>query len=387
MFPRISDLINYLLGTNINLPVNSYGFMLAMAFLAGGIIIWQELRRKERNGEIPVQQKKVLIGGPPPLPEILLTSLFGFIIGWKFLGIALNYSEFSQMPEDYILSGKGSLGGGILFAVAIGGYNWWKSKQKQLKDPYWKEETVHPYQITPMILMVAAFFGIIGSKIFDMMEHLDDLLRDPLSELLSFSGLTFYGGLIVAAFAVLWYANRNKIRFPFMLDVAAPGLILAYAVGRIGCQLAGDGCWGIVNTSPKPGWLGFLPDWMWSFKYPHNVIDEGLQILNCGSPHCHVLAMPVFPTPFYETLLGLLIFGILWSLRKKLKTPGFLFCVYLILSGFERFFIEKIRINRVYDILGLHLTQAEGIAILLVITGLLGFWYFSKNNYGIKENN
>jgi prolipoprotein diacylglyceryltransferase len=169
--------------------------------------------------------------------------------------------------------------------------------------------------------------------------------------------------------------------------VAAPGLILAYAVGRIGCQLAGDGCWGIVNTSPKPGWLGFLPNWMWSFKYPHNVIDEGLQILNCSSPHCHVLAAPVFPTPFYETLIGLLIFGILWSLRKKLRTPGFLFCLYLILNGIERFFIERIRINRVYDILGLHLTQAEGIAVLLVITGFLGFWYFSKKNYGIKENN
>jgi prolipoprotein diacylglyceryltransferase len=70
-----------------------------------------------------------------------------------------------------------------------------------------------------------------------------------------------------------------------------------------------------------------------------------------------------------------------------LKIPGFLFCLYLILNGIERFFIEKIRINRVYDILGLHLTQAEGIAILLMITGLLGFWYFSKNNYGIKENN
>ncbi|MGA3014260.1 MAG: prolipoprotein diacylglyceryl transferase family protein, partial [Bacteroidales bacterium] len=223
MFPHISDLINYLLGTNINLPVNSYGFMLAMAFLAGGTIIWLELKRKERNGEVPAQQKKVLIGGPPPLPEILLTSFFGFIIGLKFLGIALNYSEFSQLPEDYILSGKGSIGGGILFAVALGGYNWWKSKQKQLKQPYWKEETVHPYQLTPMILMVAAFFGIIGSKIFDMMEHLDDLLRDPVSTLLSFSGLTFYGGLIVASFAVLWYANRNKIKFPFMLDVAAPG--------------------------------------------------------------------------------------------------------------------------------------------------------------------
>jgi prolipoprotein diacylglyceryl transferase len=380
MFPRISDLINYLFGTNIDLPVNSYGLMMAIAFIAGGLIIWLELRRKEREGLIHSQQKKVLMGGPPALPELLFTILFGFIIGWKFIGIILNYPEFSRMPEDYILSAKGSIGGALLLAVLLGGYTWLRMKKKQLKQPYWKEETVHPQELTPMILMVAAFFGIIGAKIFDMMEHLDDLIHDPVSTLLSFSGLTFYGGLIVASFAVLWYASRHKIRVPYMLDTAAPGLILAYAIGRIGCQLSGDGCWGVINTSPKPGWLGFLPDWMWSFRYPHNVIDEGNLITNCTGPHCHILGMPVLPTPFYETVLGLIIFGILWGLRKRLKIPGYLFCIYLILNGIERFFIERIRINRVYDVLGMYLTQAEIIAVFLVVIAIVGFWYFRMKN-------
>lgn len=384
MFPRISDLINYLFGTHIDLPVNSYGFMMAIAFLAGGTIIWMELRRKERIGEIHPQQKKVLKGGTPSIPDLLLALLFGFIIGWKLIGLILDYNEFSRMPEDYILSAKGSIGGALLIAVLLGGYTWLKMKKQQLKEPYWKVETVHPYELTPMIILVAAFFGIIGAKIFDTMEHLDDLIRDPVSTLLSFSGLTFYGGLIVAAFAVLWYANRHKIKVPFMLDTAAPGLILAYAIGRIGCQLSGDGCWGIINTSPKPGWMGFLPDWMWSFRYPNNVIDEGNLITNCTGPHCHILGMPVFPAPFYETILGLIIFGILWGLRKKLKIPGYLFCIYLVLNGIERFFIERIRINKVYDVFGMSLTQAEIIAVLLVLTGIFGFWYFRMKNEKLK---
>jgi prolipoprotein diacylglyceryl transferase len=354
--------------------------MLAIAFLAGGSVVWMELKRKERNGEIHSQKKKVLMGGPPALAEVLLTTLFGFIIGWKFIGIIINYSEFSSMPENYILSDNGSIPGAVILSALLGGLTWLKMKKQQLKEPYWKEEIVHPYELTPMIILVAAFFGIIGAKIFDMMEHLEDLIKDPVSTLLSFSGLTFYGGLIVASFAVLWYANRNKIRVPFMLDSAAPGLILAYAIGRIGCQLSGDGCWGVINASPKPGWMGFIPGWMWSFRYPHNVIDEGIQIANCTLPHCHMLVSPVFPTPFYETLLGLAIFGILWGLRKKLKIPGNLFCIYLILNGIERFFIERIRINRVYDLLGTHFTQAEIIAILLVLAGITGFWYFRNKS-------
>lgn len=361
--------------------------MMVVAFIAGGSVVWMELRRKERMGDIPFQKKKVLKGGPPALPELFLTVILGFILGWKFIGIILNYSEFSRMPEDYILSGKGSIAGAVILSALLGGLTWLRMKKQQLKKPYWIEEIIHPYQLTPTIIMVAAFFGIIGAKIFDMMEYLDDLIRDPVSTLFSFSGLTFYGGLIVASFAVLWYANRNKIRVPFMLDSAAPGLILAYAIGRIGCQLSGDGCWGIINASPKPGWMAFIPGWMWSFRYPHNVIDEGIQITNCIGPHCHILAVPVFPTPFYETVLGLVIFGILWELRKKLKIPGYLFCVYLILNGIERFFIERIRINRVYDLLGIHLTQAEIIAILLVLAGVIGFWFFRTKNEKLRITN
>ena len=93
------------------------------------------------------------------------------------------------------------------------------------------------------------------------------------------SGLTCYWGLICGALGVIWYTRKHKIPLLPLLDVGAPAMMLAYGVGRIGCQLSGDGDWGIVNTYPKPGWMSFLPDWMWSFNFPRNVAHEGTVIL------------------------------------------------------------------------------------------------------------
>ncbi|TSA24222.1 MAG: diacylglyceryl transferase [Bacteroidetes bacterium] len=376
MFPRISDILNYLFGTHLDIPIQTYGFMVAMAFIAGAVVLYLELKRKERAGQIPAQQKKVLKGGPATFQELFFTAVFGFILGWKGVGLILQYGTFRQNPQDFILSWSGNLLAGLILAAGFAGYQFYKKRKERLDPPVWEEVTVHPCQLTGNILLVAAIFGIIGSKIFDTLEHLDNLVRDPLGTLFSFDGLSFYGGLLVASVAVVWYARKNGIRMPFIADAIAPALILAYAVGRIGCQLAGDGCWGVINPHPMPEWLSFLPDWVWSFQYPHNVIDEGVLIPGCEGNHCFHLPYAVYPTPFYETLLGLVIFGILMVIRKGLKVPGYLFSVYLILNGIERFLIEQIRINKAYDLLGLQLTQAQAIAILLILLGLAGFWYF-----------
>jgi prolipoprotein diacylglyceryltransferase len=210
------------------------------------------------------------------------------------------------------------------------------------------------------------------------MEHWNEFVSDPVGALLSFSGLTFYGGLIFGAIAVLYYANKLGVRYYHMIDAAAPGLILAYAVGRGGCQLSGDGDWGIVNTSPKPGWLSFLPDWMWSFKYPHNVINEGIPIPGCEGRFCMELPEAVFPTPFYEIIMASIIFIILWNIRKRITVPGMLFSIYLVLNGLERFLIEEIRVNRHYNVLRLSLSQAQIIALLLMICGIAGIWFFNR---------
>ncbi|HET9279837.1 MAG TPA: prolipoprotein diacylglyceryl transferase family protein, partial [Flavitalea sp.] len=161
-------------------------------------------------------------------------------------------------------------------------------------------------------------------------------------------------------------------------DAAAPALMLAYSVGRIGCQVSGDGDWGIVNNGPKP--FSWLPDWMWGYTYPNNVarMDQDNPIPGCTDKFCFQLSEPHFPTPFYETVICFILFLVLWSLRKRLKIPGTLFALYLILNGIERFFIEKIRVNTKIHLFGLQFTQAELISSLLLISGLLLWFYLRK---------
>ena len=378
MFPRISDLINYLLGTDLEIPIQSYGLMLALSFIAGAVILYIELKRKEKAGQIHPHVETVLTGAPASLQELVLSGIFGFIIGWKIIGLMVEYPLFSAQPQNFILSLQGSFPGGLLMAAFMVFITYYTRKKKELKPPVREEVVVHPYQLSLNILLMAAIFGIAGAKLFDTLEHLDELMQDPLKILLSFDGLTFYGGLIVAFVAVMWYVHSKKVPYPQFLDAVAPALILAYAVGRMGCQISGDGCWGIPNPEPQPGWLAFLPDWTWSFTYPHNVINEGVPIPNCSGNNCHMLAQPVFPVPLYETTLSLIIFLFLWLIRRKLNSPGNLFAIYLILNGAERFFIEKIRVNIVYEFAGLRFTQAEVIAICLVILGCVGLWYFSS---------
>ena len=378
MYPKISDFFNELLGTNINLPIQTYGFFVAMAFLAAALILYLELKRKEKNGAIKSHTRKIWKGKPASTQELVTSGLFGFIIGFKIVGMFFDYSYFADNPQEYILSWDGNIWGGLILA-GLSIYNTYRNKKKdQLEKPILEDVEVHPYQLTGNIVLIAAIFGILGAKLFDIFEHLDDLFRDPIGTIFSFSGLAFYGGLIVAAFAVIFYAEKNKIKWPYIADVTAPALILAYAVGRIGCQLSGDGCWGVENLNPKPEWLGFLPDWMWAFKYPGNVIDDGVRISNCTGQHCYILENPVYPTPFYETSMGIIIFLILWFIRKRLVIPGYLFSIYLMFNGIERFLIEKIRVNIKHNFLGMQVTQAEIISSVLIILGIIGLWYFRR---------
>jgi len=156
-----------------------------------------------------------------------------------------------------------------------------------------------------------------------------------------------------------------------MLDIGGAGMMLAYGIGRIGCQMSGDGDWGKVNINPKPGFLNWAPDWMWAFNFPHNVNDEGLQIPGCVGKFFHVLPAPVYPTSFYESTVCILLFLFLWSIRDRIKIPGVFFGIYLILNAIERFMIEFIRVNTRYQIGSFSFPQAQLIAVLLFIAGVI----------------
>ena len=155
-------------------------------------------------------------------------------------------------PQEFLFSYEGNLVGGLLFGAAYTYYIYWRKNKDKLDKPKEVEVLVHPYQLTGTIILIAVLTGIIGAKIFHQLENIDDFLADPIGSLLSFSGLTFYGGLIVAAFALIYYSEKNKISWKYLADSVAPALMISYAIGRIGCQVSGDGDWGIIIQLPNP---------------------------------------------------------------------------------------------------------------------------------------
>jgi len=385
MYPTLSDFIRDLTGVHIPLPIQSFGLILAISFFLAAYTLSLELKRKERQGLLQPVKKKHLKGAPATAFELGMAGIFGFILGYKLLLIVFNYTRFVDDTQGVMLSMEGSWPGGIALGALFAYMKYAEKKKEQLEKPEWVEELIHPYELVGNITMVAAVSGLLGAKVFHNLENLDEFAADPWGALFSFSGLTFYGGLICGAAGVIWYAMKNNIRPAHICDATAPGLMLAYAIGRLGCQISGDGDWGIVNNNPKPSFLQWLPDWAWAYNYPHNVNNVGIPIPGCEGKHCMMLPEPVYPTPLYELTIGLVIFFILWKLRHRIMIPGVLFCIYLIMNGVERFFIEQIRVNTTYHVLGREITQAEIISITLILAGVAGTVLLTRKSRNKNE--
>ena len=381
MYPDLSYILQAIIGTNPDngfSVIKTFGLFLALSFLVSAYFLSIELKRKEKEGVLSKINIEETTGGIP-YPEFIMNAIIGFILGYKFLYILQNVNEFTKNAESVLLSSKGNMVGGIIAMLAFVGYTYFKKKDSFTTEKTTRKILVSPNDKLGDITMMAAISGIAGAKFFALFEDPAALFQDPIGQLLSGSGLAIYGGLIGGFIGVYWYIRKLGIPVIHMMDSVAISLIMGYAVGRIGCQLSGDGDWGIVNTLAKPNWFIF-PDWMWSYSYPHNVVNDGVAIDGCTWKYCKQLSPSVFPTPFYETIFGFIIAGILWILRKRLTIPGMLFFVYMILNGFERFWIEKIRVNPKFDLGFVKWSQAEIIAVLVFFSGIVGIIILYNKN-------
>jgi phosphatidylglycerol:prolipoprotein diacylglycerol transferase len=189
------------------------------------------------------------------------------------------------------------------------------------------------------IVFAALVGGVVGARGYYVIENYQQVKRDLLGSLFSGSGLVWYGGAIGGAIGVIgWMRWRHALELR-MLDMCATALALGYAIGRIGCQVSGDGDYGIRSSLP------------WAMGYPHGTVPTPPGVR-------------VQPTPIYETVAMCLLAYVLWHLRDRLR-PGVVFALYLLFSGLERFLVEFIRRNKEV-IVGLTAPQLESVALCVI---------------------
>ena len=198
--------------------------------------------------------------------------------------------------------------------------------------------------------MVAAALvgGLIGARGYWLLQNHESF---SVGSAFGGSGLIWYGGLLGGVVAVLLWARWRGFLTLALFDMAGPGLALGYAIGRIGCQVSGDGDYGRAWDGP------------WAMGYPHGTVPTAPGVT-------------VHPTPIYETLVMGLLAYVLWQLRDRVR-PGVLFALYLVFAGAERFLIEFIRRN---DAVALGLTAAQLESLSLFIVGAV--WLFLVGRRG-----
>lgn len=364
--------------------VNSFGFFVAIAFIVCAIVLANELRRKSKQGLLQPTEMQMMVGQPATLLDIGLNFLLGFLLGYKIVALFILDSSATVDPQAFIFSSLGSWPAGIGLGLLFAWLKWYEKNKQKLTKPEKRTVRIWPHDRVGEITIIALIFGLLGAKLFDIFENWNDFIKHPTAYIFSAQGLTFYGGLICAGLAIWWYAKKHKISIWHLNDAMAPTMMLAYSLGRIGCQVSGDGDWGIENTTAKP--FSWLPDWMWSYTFPHNVNEVGVKITGCtDAKYCNELPVGVYPTSFYEIVACFILFLLIWSLRKKFKIPGTLFAFYLILNGLERFFIEKIRVNTRINFFGFQPTQAEVISTFLFLTGVI-IWVVLTRKSGTKKS-
>jgi phosphatidylglycerol:prolipoprotein diacylglycerol transferase len=215
---------------------------------------------------------------------------------------------------------------GIFFALNF--VAWGALVARRLK------EIGRPVDWSYEIVFAALVGGLIGARGYYLLQNHAAL---TLGDVFGGSGLVWYGGLLGGTIGVvIWARRRDFVGLP-LLDLTAPGLALGYAIGRIGCQVSGDGDYGKPSDLP------------WAMGYPHGTVPTPPGVT-------------VQPTPIYETVTMGLVALLLWQLRDRVRA-GALFAAYLVLAGLERFLVEFVRRNE-HVVAGLTAAQLESLAML-----------------------
>jgi phosphatidylglycerol:prolipoprotein diacylglycerol transferase len=214
-------------------------------------------------------------------------------------------------------------------------------------------------------VFMAVVGGILGARGYYILLNYPQLLTDPASLIFSRGGLVWYGGFLLATVFVIWEIRRQKLAVPQMADLMAPALALAYAVGRVGCFLVGDD-WGRPTDSvfgirfPRgtPATTVQNIEQMFGITVDPDLIAQYGQVV------------PVHPTQLYEVGISTLVFFILWRMRDHGHQKGWLFMVWLVFAGFERFLVEFLRAkdDRFFGVL----TLAQVISLTIVAVGVWG---------------
>jgi prolipoprotein diacylglyceryl transferase len=210
-----------------------------------------------------------------------------------------------------------------------------------------------------LIIGVAGIAGLIGARLYHVLESPAEFFADPWSQLFSRFGFAWFGGFLGGFVALIILARRSKIPVLEFLDICAPAACVGYAIGRIGCLLSGDGDYGKPTSLP------------WGMSFPNGVVPTTDR---------------VHPTPIYEFFIWLAIAGFLWHMGTKAlrgpKAKGEIFANYLILTGVARLLIEFIRINP-RSFFGLSNAQAASLAS--IIAGAVLLWRIKGQFHALKK--
>jgi phosphatidylglycerol:prolipoprotein diacylglycerol transferase len=262
------------------------------------------------------------------------------------------YPDLFTFPQALPLVGGqtvSSFGAFVSLAFVASGliFEWGVRRQGGDTDQAWN------------IVLLAFAGGIIGAKLYWVLWHMDSFARDPSGTLFSGSGLTWYGGFILAVAMVAWGIRAMKMPVGETFDATALALPVGIAVGRIGCFLVGDD-YGRPTASPVGVAFpdGAPPTTVQVFRDQFNYEVDPAIVAQFGE------VVPVHPTQLYEVALSLIVFGIVFSRRDHTHKPGWLFAFWLGLYAVQRFLIEIVRIKDDRIIFGLSGAQLISIAML-----------------------